>query len=138
MDNVIHLGGKKYQPQNIAEKKELLQTLRDLDAARFRRFIKSNLPELITAGWLEKTDDQLICLLHEMRSQYIGLGEDFFKSRNALRVKQFGYTEKEAAEKPLCQSCKWFRQVPEGESRSCMHLGSMPQDISCRAYIDND
>lgn len=137
-DNVIQFGGKKYSSQNKEEKLELLNTLRDLDAVRFRRFIKNHLPELVEAGWLDKTDDQLILLLHELRSQYIGLGDDFIKSRNVLRIRQFGYTEEEAKERPICASCKWFRTPPEGELRACMHLGSVPQDISCRGYVDNN
>jgi hypothetical protein len=134
MDNVIQFGGKKYTPENMAEKHELLNTLKDLDAIRFRRFIKTHLPEL--SGWLDKTDEQLHMLMHELRSQYIGMGDDFVKSRNVLRIRQFGYSKEEAAERPLCVSCKWFRNPPDGELRACMHLGSVPQDISCRGYID--
>jgi hypothetical protein len=134
MDNVIQFGGKKYTPENMAEKQELMSTLRDLDAVRFRRFIKDYLPEL--TSWLDKTDEQLSMLMHELRSQYIGLGDDFVKSRNILRIRQFGYSSEDAENRPICASCKWFRTPPEGELRACMHLGSVPQDISCRGYID--
>ena len=134
MENVIQIGGKKYEPTKIAEKKELLATLITLDTARFRKFIKANLPELVNAGWLEKTDEQLMFLLHELRSQHIGLGDEFNKSRNILRIRQFGYSAEEAENKPMCASCKWFRQIPEGEKMACMHLGSVPQDISCKGF----
>lgn len=134
MDNVIQFGGKKYQPENTEEKLELLNTIRDLDAARFRKFITNHLPELVTAGWLDKTDEQLTFLLHEIRSQYIGLGDDFIKSRNVLRRKQFGYSAEEAENKPICASCRWFREIPDGELRACMHLGSVPKDIACKGF----
>ena len=136
MENVIQIGGRKYTPENIEEKKELLNTLRNLDAARFRKFVSNHLPECVTAGWLDKTDEQLTFLIHEIRSQYMGLGDDFIKSRNVLRRKQFGYSVEVAENKPICASCKWFRQIPEGELRACMHLGSVPQDISCNGFTD--
>lgn len=136
MDNVIQLGGHKYSPENSSEKQELLNTLKNLDAARFRRFISNHLPECVTAGWLDKTDEQLTYLLHEIRSQYIGLGDDFIKSRNILRARQFGYAPEEIPLKPICASCKWFREIPSGELSACMHLGSVPKDISCNGFTD--
>ena len=135
MDNVIPMGGKKYEsPKNMLERKELYESVRDLSIARFKKFIEQNIPELVTAGWLEKTDEQLTCLLHEIRSQYVGAGEDYINSRNFLKAKQYGYTAEEAAQKPKCMDCKWFRNVPEGETMACMHLGAIPQDISCGGY----
>ena len=134
-DNVITLGGKKYTPpENLEDRKELFDTVRSLDAERFRKFIIKNLPELVTAGWLDKTDEQLTLLLHEIRAQYIGHGDDFIKSRNHLRARQFGYSSEELADKPLCASCKWFREIPPGDERACMHMGSIPQDIACKSY----
>jgi hypothetical protein len=134
-DNVIYLGGKKYQsPANMEDRQELYETIRDLDTYRFKKFIEKNIPELVRAGWLSKTPEQLVLIMHEMRSQYIGLGEDFIKSRNFLRAKQFNYNLEEAQTKPLCGTCRWFREPPEGEERACVHLGSIPQDICCRGY----
>lgn len=135
MDNVIPLGGKKYKvPANMEDRKELYECIRDLDTERFKTFISKNIPELVLAGWLDKTQEQLVLIMHEMRSQYIGLGEDFVKSRNFLRAKQFGYCPVEASRKPICNTCRWFREVPSGEERACMHLGSIPQDIACKGY----
>lgn len=134
-DNVLPFGGRKFKaPANIEDRKELYETIRDLDTHRFKKFIEKNIPELVNAGWLRKTPEQLVLIMHEMRSQYIGMGDDFIKSRNFLRARQFGYCPVEATAKPICNTCKWFREVPEGEERACMHLGSIPQDICCKGY----
>ena len=138
MGDVLPFGGKRYEPpQNLEERKELFDTIKDLSTARFRQFIKKNIPELITAGWLEKTDEELVLLMHEIRSQYIGLGEDFIISRNILRARQFSYCPVEIPTKPRCVSCKWFRVPPPNEEFACMHLGTIPQDLACRGYEGN-
>lgn len=131
MSDTLQLGGKKYElPKNMEERKELLRIMKELDVPSFRGFIFTHLQDL--HHWTQFDDEKLTHILHMMRSQQVGLGDDFVSSRNFLRAKQFNYSGTE--ELPLCASCRWFRDVPPEEETSCMMMGSIPQDISCPAY----
>lgn len=135
MSEVINLGGRKYKvPDNIELQKELMIIMRNVDVSRFREFIKKNIIQMERDGWVEKEDHELAHFIHEYRSQMISFGEDFWKSRNYLRAEQFGYAPDEADMKPLCAGCRWFREAPKEGELPCMHLGSIPQDICCKAY----
>lgn len=127
-------GGKPYEaPLDMNDKKEMLDVLKSLDPAKFCDLVARSMPELGEV-WKNKTDAEVIQIMHMLRAQHIALGEDFYKSRNFLRVQQFGYTEKEASEKPFCADCKWLKESPEEGYEPCLHMGSVPQDIACRAY----
>jgi hypothetical protein len=130
-------GGKVYQaPANTDERKDLFDALRDLNAGRFREFVATSIPDLYKT-WGEKTDSEILSFMHMLRAQYVAMGEDFFTSRNYLRAKQFGYTDEQAAQKPLCGTCRWFREAPADEQKACVHLGSVPQDIACKSFEES-
>lgn len=135
MDNIIQFGGRKFQtPSNIEERKILYDIVRTLDPARFREFVSEHIPELVNAGWLDKSNEQITLILHEVRAQYVGMADEFTQSRNFLRARQFKYCPIEIKNKPVCAECKYFRTPPDGEQLACMHLGSIPQDICCPGF----
>lgn len=128
-------GGKKYQvPDNMEQRKLLLGILRNLDTVGFKKFVKDHLPDLVSLGWDEKDDLSVLRLLHEFRASMIALNDDFVVSRNFLRAEQFGYTPEEADQKPTCAQCRWFQESPSSNEEPCIRLGSIPTDVSCKAF----
>lgn len=129
-----NFGGVKYvSSDNTEEKKIFLEILNNLDVAAFRKFIEETIPDLTESGWLSKSDDDLLFHMHEYRSQNLSFGNKCFESRNYLRRLRFCYSQD--VDKPLCATCQWFRSPPPDEENACMHLGALPQDISCPGFM---
>lgn len=92
--------------------------------------------------FVDSDDETLSYMMYTMKSKLMYLGEHWHEARNVLRAKQFWCKNMKISEiLPLlekinpCVSCQYFRTAPEGEEHPCMHLGSIPQDISCPEYI---
>jgi len=128
-------GGVKYtSPSNMPDRLEMAELLKELNITGFRQFILEKSQDPALKLWAGKSDEELLLLMHEFRSQNLSMGEAFVESRNFLRSRQFGYTAEELAfGKQKCGSCLWFREsTPDLEP--CMYLGSYQEDICCKAF----
>lgn len=123
-----------------ASKLKLKDILEKHDINAFRDFCMDE-AELDVARWPR---EKLSALMHTLKSKQIHFGDLAQESRNFLReeavtAKPGLWTQdlkdyySDNAHYPLCNSCKWFREAPEGES-SCTAMGAMPLDVACPGW----
>ncbi len=118
---------------------DLKLKLRDIlvahDVSGFRLFMELHQSELNQSTLSAMDDERLSDFMHEYKSVQMSYGPEWQKSRNHLRLKKFHGNTVMCTLLPKCVECRWFRETPEGEEYSCMHLGSTPEDIACKGFV---
>lgn len=105
------------------------------DVAGFRAFIKDHANEKKKLQhFIDKPDEVLSDLMYEEKSKLMYLGDLWQEARNHKRMKAIWPGQDNQEILPLCANCKWFRDKPSEKEEPCMHLGSVPTDICCRAF----
>lgn len=116
---------------------ELKIQLRDIlikhDVDGFREFMELHNSNLYRNVIEDMTDDRLSFFMHEYKSVNMSYGPEWQQSRNAVRIKTI-YDGNPPEDLKLCRECRWFRDKPSVEEMSCMHLGSTPDDVICKAF----
>lgn len=126
---------------------ELKNILVAHDVEAFKKFfVEKEFPEIFNK--IKGMDDTEVSdLMHFYKTTMPFLGQDFYASRNHLRLKSLkeqllnskdlvtddlrNYIEKNSGNVPSCASCRYYQTPPEGEDKSCMQMFTAPSDVAC-------